>query len=137
MLEKLNGYSKIKVSGGSLSTHYFYNAETKETIHIITDDKEYGYREGLTSQEFTWEELDLIEKMEIDQETLKIYNYDNNIICEGQIVEVVKGRKIPKGYIGEIKKIYPYMDKYGRVQNYIAYFKDGNKTNIDNLKIIK
>ena len=73
----------------------------------------------------------------MDKVLLKIYNYDNNIITEGQLVEVVKGRKIPIGYIGEIKKIYPYMDKYGRVQNYIAYFKDGNKTNIANLKIIK
>ena len=137
MLEKLNGYSKIKVSAGSLSTHYFYNAETKETIHIITDDKEYGYRKGMTSQDFTWEELDIIEKMPIDGETLKIYNYDNNIICEGQLVEVVKGRKLPIGYKGIIKKIYPYKDKYGRVQSYTAYFEDGNKTNIDNLKIIK
>lgn len=137
MLEKLKGYSKIKVSGGSLSAHYFYNANTKHFISIITDDQEYGYRGGLTSQEFTWEELDLIEKIEIDQEVLKIYNFDQNIIAEGQLVEVVKGRKMPIGYKGIIKKIYPYKDKYGRVQSYTAYFGDGNKTNIDNLKIIK
>ena len=56
MLEKLNGYSKIKVSGGSLSTHYFYNSNTKHMISVITDDQEYGHREGLTSQDFTWAE---------------------------------------------------------------------------------
>ena len=137
MLEKLKEYSKIKEGSGSLSTHYFYNAKTKHLLHIITDDKEYGYREGLTSQEFTWEELDLIEKTPINKEALKIYNFDNNIIMEGQLVEVVKGRKMPIGYKGIIKKIYPYKDRYGRVQIYTAYFEDGQKTNIDNLKILK
>lgn len=136
LIIKLNGFRKINEDYSySLKTVDLYNPETKESKHIIVDDTEYQYGNGNINRDFTLDELELLRIMDIDEEALKQYNKDNNIIDIGSIIEVVKGRKYTKGTTGIVIKIVKYKDKYGRyVTDYI--FTD-NEMKIDCRNVIR
>ena len=122
--EELNekGFFKVSEGGGSYVTATYYNPMTKSCFHFCTRDYDYNGERDNDSLYYA----PICEAVKIE------YMHEQGIICEGDIVKVVKGRKVPIGTIAKVKKIYPYKDKYGRVQVYYAYLDNGMKTNIDN-----
>ena len=134
LIIKLNGFKKIDENYSySLKTVYLYNPETKESKHIIVDDTEYQYGDGNINKDFTLDELELLRTMDIDEEALKQYNKDNNIIDIGSIIEVVKGRKYTKGTTGAVVKIVKYKDKYGRYVTDYIFTDNGMKIDYRNV----
>ena len=118
-----NKFYKVSHDGGTLVTGMFFNPITMEEKSEVLRDYEYSDCRR---------DNDELYYMEIDEEVKRIWKHHHGAILEGDVVEVVKGRKIPIGYIGTVRKIYPYHDRYGRwVADYV-YFTDGQKTNIDN-----
>ena len=134
LIIKLNGFKKIAEDYSySLKTVYLYDPETKESKHIIVDDTEYQYGDGNINKDFTLDELELLRTMDIDEEALKQYNKDNNIIDIGSIIEVVKGRKYTKGTTGAVVKIVKYKDKYGRYVTDYIFTDNGMKIDCRNV----
>lgn len=136
----LEGYYKIKESRGSLVKVFMYNPDTKDLKSIIVDDYEYQYGDGFMDKYvdlYGFEYLEKIRNEPINEKILFKYNVDNDIICKGMMIEVVKGRKYKKGLRGIVEKIYPYKDKYGRwVADYIIT-DNGMKINMNNVEIVK
>lgn len=54
----------------------------------------------------------------------------------GDIIEVVKGRKFPKGQRFVFRKRYEFKDIYGRTQAFYCYTEDHQKVNSDNVIIV-
>ena len=137
LIIKLNGFRKIEEDYSySLKTVDLYNPETKESKHIIVDDTEYQYGEGNINRDFTLDELELLRTMDIDEEALKQYNKDNDVIDIGSIIEVVKGRKYTKGTIGTVIKIVEYRDRYKRYVTDYLFTDNGMKIDCRNVKRI-
>ena len=134
LIIKLNGFRKIDENYSySLKSINLYNPDTKESKHIIVDDTEYQYGDGNINKDFTLDELELLRTMDIDEEALKQYNKDNNIIDIGSIIEVVKGRKYTKGTTGAVVKIVKYKDKYGRYVTDYIFTDNGMKIDYRNI----
>ena len=134
LIIKLNGFRKIDENYSySLKSINLYNPDTKESKHIIVDDTEYQYGDGNINKDFTLDELELLRTMDIDEEALKQYNKDNNIIDIGSIIEVVKGRKYTKGTTGAVVNIVKYKDKYGRYVTDYIFTDNGMKIDYRNV----
>lgn len=122
-----NGFKKVVESSGTLVTAGFYNPSTDEFMQTVVRDYDYA--------DCSRDKDDLYD-MEIDKETERIYRHAKGEILENDLVMVLKGRKVPVGTVGTVKKIYPYKDKYGRIVAYYAYMDNGYKTNVDNLGLV-
>ena len=125
-----NKFYKVHTSGFSLTIATFYNPITKESfsrkVWDIDDDR------------LLWEDdIQELRDMPIDKEVQRMYYHHNGRILERDIVKVVKGRKMPVGYIGTVKEIKPYYDRYKRWQANYVYFADGQRTNINNCVLIE
>lgn len=122
----MEGFYKVAENGGTYVTGVFYNPETGEVKRELLRD--YDYADGSRDN-------DELYYMPINEEVRILWLHSMGRILVGDVVEVVKGRKIPIGTIGKVKDIRPYKDRYGRrVADYV-YFEDGTRTNIDNCKL--
>ena len=104
----MEGFFKVKQSGGSYVVAVFYNPYTGETRSECVRDYDYG---------------------DCSRDNDELY-------LAGDTVEVFKGRKVPKGTIATVKSIRPYYDRYGRWVADYAYFTDGQRTNIENCRLL-
>jgi hypothetical protein len=126
MLEK--GFYKIAQRGGTYIVATFYNPNTKEIINKCVRDYDY---------EDCSRDDDELYYMEINEDVKKIFMHDRGHILIGDMVKVVKGKTIEHGYIGEVKNIKEYRNKYGRwIADYI-YFNDGRKINRKNCILLE
>lgn len=124
-MENYNGFYKVSVNNGGVCSCTFFNPDTKESFSEIVWD--------IDDDRLLWDEkIQILRYLPLDYEVRKIWLHHNGIIVEGDTVEVIKGRKIPIGYIGIVKEIKPFRDKYGRWQADYIYFTDGKKTNYNN-----
>lgn len=122
------GFAKIYQDvSGSLITATFYNVETKERLNVVVRDYEYSDCSR---------DNNALYRMPIDEDALRRYNVDNNIVFEGATVVVVKGRKVPIGTVAKVEKIVPWCDCYGKVRTTYAYLDNGMRTNIHNCEVI-
>lgn len=139
--ESLKGFAKIdvRVAGGFVKVILF-NRTTKQTMEITVDDLEYGRdikieyakQYGCTVAEL--EELHY--NIAINEAAYKEYLHHIGIIHVGDMVEVYKGRKVAKGTISKVTNIYDYKDQYGRTQTTYAVLETGEKTNINNCRLV-
>lgn len=137
LIIKLEGFRKIGEDyRHSLKTAYLYNTDTKEYKSVIVDDTDYNYGDGMIDRNLNLDELEALKFMKIDIEAVRQYNKDNNIIDIGSVIEVVKGRKYPKGTIGTVTKITAYKDKYNRYVTDYLFTDSGIKIDIKNVKRI-
>lgn len=122
-MEIKKGFYKVFQSGGSYVTATFFNPETKEEYSKCVRDYDYADCSRDDDEGYN---------AEINEEARKAWKHHNGVICEGDKVKVVKGKKIPLGTIATVKSIYPYYDCYHRwIADYV-YFVEGGKTNINN-----
>ena len=125
MLE--NRFYKVSHQGGSYVTATLFNPVTKEYKTICVRD--YDYSDGSRDNDEYY-------YMEIDEEARREWLHFNNIICEGDVIEVVKGRTLPHGFRGTVRNLYDYKDRYGRYLATYAYFEEGGKINVSNCKLV-
>lgn len=122
-----NGFKKVAQSGSIFITAVFFNPETKETYNQCVRD--YDYADGSRDDDEAY-------YMPIDEEAVRAWKRFNGVIQVGDKVEVIKGRKVPIGTIAEVTDIYDWKDNYGRVQTRYAVLSNGQKTSVDNCKIV-
>lgn len=123
----LEGFYKVGHSGASFITNLFWNPATGETVSKCVRDYDYSDCSR---------DIDDLYYMEIDEEAKRNYQHSLGVILEGDTVMVVKGRKVPVGSVKQVRKIYPFKDKFGRwVADYL-YFTDGTKTNVNNCILV-
>ena len=126
-MESYNGFYKVGENNGGVCVGYFFNPDTKESFSKITWDIDRPYIND-------YEEIEILRYLPINEDVKKIWKRHNEILQEGDRIEVYKGRKVPKGTIAVITAIKPFYDKYHRWQCDYAYLDNGMKTNILNCK---
>lgn len=127
-MEFENKFYKVDEKGGSFVVATLFNPITKETDSVVVRD--YDYSDGSRDNDYWYD-------MPIDKAVRRVWLHHNGVILNGDLVEVVKGRKLAKGYVGRVQVIKSICDRYGRWVADYAYFEDGNRTNINNLKILE
>lgn len=129
-MENYNGFYKVAVDGFSLTRATFFNPSTMESFSKIVWDID---NDRLLDDE----EMQILRFLPINEEICKVWKHHNGQILVGDTARVIKGRKMPIGYIGIVEKIKPFYDRYGRWQANYIYFTDGQKTNYNNCELIK
>ena len=124
----MEGWAKIAQDGGIFITGTFWNSQLKETVSLVLRDYEYN---DLSRDN------DYLYFMQVDSEAIRDYKKFKGIIQDGDKVKVIKGRTLPKDFVGTVKEVYPVKDRYGRfVANYIR-FTTGEKINVANVELIR
>lgn len=122
-----NGWRKVYQSGGSYAVAVLFNINTKESITITVRDYDYAYGSRANVDWYY---------APVDETAAKMLRYKFGIIEAGDMVKVVRGRKVQKGYTGRVIKIQPIRDIYGRRVADYAVFEDGTRTNVDNCELV-
>ena len=122
-----NGWRKIAQNGGTFVIATLYNILTGDEENIVVRDYDYGDCSR---------DCDYWYNASIDADALRAYNRKHGIIQPGERVMVVKGRNIPRGYVGKVVKVYPVYDRYQRWVADYCRFEDGKKTNVGNCVLI-
>lgn len=125
MLE--NRFYKVSHNGGTYVTGLFVNPITWETKTYCLRD--YDYDDGSRDN-------DELYYMPINEEAAEAWRKHLGIVGVGDVVMVVKGRKIPHGTIAKVARITEWKDCYGRVQTIYAVFEDGRRTSVYNCAIV-
>lgn len=126
--DDMEGWAKISQGGSTFITARFWNSYLKEDVYLVTRD--YDYDDCHNDNDYLY-------NMSVDEEALREYKKHNGIIQEGDRVKVVKGRTLPKGFIGVVKSRYNIFDRYGRyVTDYLRFY-SGEKINIANVELVR
>lgn len=127
----LQGFYKIRHNGGTFVTGLFFNPFTLETGTKVLRD--YDYSDGSRDN-------DSLYYMPINYEVEKIFAHLLGWLFKGDLVEVFKGRKVPKGTTGTITGFRYWKDCYGRIQTTYALIHTSTgedvKTSITNCRLL-
>ena len=129
-MENYKGFYKVNEDNGGVCVGTFWNPETKESFSKITWDIDRPYINDD-------EEIEILRYLPINKEVRSAWLHYNGIIQINDVVEVVKGRKVPIGTIAKVIDKKPYKDRYGRTQAIYLYFDNGMRTNENNCVLCK
>lgn len=118
-----DGWRKVSHEGGSYVVGVLYNILTGDEVSLCLRD--YDYADGSRDND-DWYYAD------IDAGALRDWRHKHGAILAGDMVKVVKGRKIEKGFTGVVESVYPVYDRYGRSVATYVRLGDGRSTNISN-----
>lgn len=127
-MKNYKGFYKVAENNGGVCVCTFFNPDTLASFSKITWDID---NDRLLDDE----EIQILRYLSIDEDIRILWKHHNGCILVGDTVEVFKGRKMPVGYIGKVKAIRPFYDRYGRWQANYIYFEDGQRTNENNCKL--
>ena len=122
------GFFKVKQDGGTFICATFFNPATGEEFSECVRD--YDYSDCSRDN-------DELYYMPINEDVFRQWQHHHGVILEGDVIQVVKGRKVPVGTVATVRKKYPFKDKYGRFCTMYLYLDNGMKTNIDNCILVK
>lgn len=122
------GFFKVAQEGGTYIVATFFNPDTKEVFTKCVRD--YDYSDCSRDD-------DELYYMPINEKVRHMYLNYNGVICIGDMVKVVKGRKVPIGTVGVVVDLKPWRDKYGRVQTVYAYLHNGYKASVANCVLVE
>lgn len=129
-LEKYKGFYLVDTDGFSVTYGKFFNPTTKERFEKrIWDNDDWRV-------ENEPEVRALRALPHATEAVMKAYYRHIGKIQVGDLVEVYKGRKIPKGYRGKVVKIWTWYDQYNRPKTTYVNFADGQKTSISNCRLV-
>ena len=130
-LKQYEGFYLVNTDGFSVTYGTFFNPTTKERFtKRIWDNDDWRVENE--------PEVQALRALPRPDETvMKAYYRFIGKIQVGDLVEVYKGRKVPRGYKGVVVKIWNWRDQYGRSQTTYVNFADGQKTNIDNCRLVE
>lgn len=125
-------FYKVSEAGGTYVVALLYNPVTHETKTECVRD--YDYDDGRNdNDELYYTPID----MEAKEHYRKWCNSQHlGFLKAGDVVEVVKGRKIPHGTVAKVRRVYDWRDCYGRLKNTYAEFEDGRRTSEWNCRIV-
>lgn len=130
-LKQYEGFYLVNTDGFSVTYGTFFNPTTKERFtKRIWDNDDWR-----VENEPEVQALRMLPRP--DETVMKAYYHFIGKIQVGDLVEVYKGRKIPKGYRGVVVKIWDWRDQYGRSQTTYVNFQDGQKTSISNCRLVE
>ena len=130
-MNKHKGFFLVNTDGFSVTYGTFFNPTTKERFtKRIWDNDDWR-----VENEPEVQALRALPRP--DEAVMKAYYRSIGKIQVGDLVEVYKGRKIPKGYRGVVVKIWDWRDQYGRSQTTYVNFQDGQKTSIYNCRLVE
>ncbi len=124
------GFYLVKTEGFSVSYGTFFNPTTKEKFERCIWDIDDPRVENEP-------EVRALRALPRSDAAARAYWRHVGKIQVGDLVEVYKGRKVPKGYRGVVVKIWDWRDCYGRSQTTYVNFADGQKTNISNCRLVE
>lgn len=134
-----DGFFKMEpnTNSYSLSTAIFYNPNTdivqSRIVMDSDDDRNYELYKEIYNMPYCKDEQ-VIAYYEKAQRKLK---HKIGMFMVGDLVKIVKGRKLPIGDIKQIKSFYDWQDRFGRVQARYVIFTDDTKTNKENCSLYK
>ena len=123
------GFYKVKEEGSRYRTATFFNPYTGQHFTESWDsDNDQDYYDDFKSE---------MRDVPLNKDALWVWNRSNGVVQNGDKIQVVKGRTIPKGTEAKVEAIRPIKDKYGRKVADYAYLDNGQKINIANVKIVE
>ena len=130
-LKQYEGFYLVNTDGFSVTYGTFFNPTTKERFtKRIWDNDDWRVENE--------PEVQALRALPYASEAvMRAYYRFIGKIQVGDLVEVYKGRKIPKGYRGEVVKIWTWYDQYRRPQTTYVVFPDGQKTSISNCRLVE
>ena len=126
--ENMSGFYKVEQIGGTFITATFFNPITSETVTKVVRD--YDYSDCSRDD-------DELYHMPIDKAVRRAWMHHNGHILEGDLVEVVKGRKVRIGTVAKVVKIKAIRDRYNRWVADYAVFETGVSTNVKNCRLFQ
>lgn len=120
------GYYKAAQTGLSLITATYYNVHTRETLDFTVRD--YDYSDCSRDNDPLYYDP-------IDPTAQRMYLHDRGLLLAGDMVTVIKGRKVPVGTVARITRIRPIYDRFGRHVADYADLDNGKATNVNNLEL--
>lgn len=123
----LSGFAKVNEEGGTFVLAVFYNPETKEYQSVIVRDYDY-FDKSRDDDELYY--------IPIDEDVRRIWMHDNGHILVGDLVVVEKGRNVRIGTVAYVNAIRPVYNKYHRVVNHSVYLSSGEKTYLNNIRLV-
>ena len=115
---------------------YFINKDTLEVKGVCYDWQDYEYSDPSMRDEHDY----YIERLGVNKFASKLQEYaklleeqKNKNFCKGAIIEVIKGRKLPKGLTGVVKDTSFIHDCYKRCQGEYLHLTDGTRINKNNV----
>ena len=91
-MNNYKGFFKVNENNGGVNVCTFFNPETKEEFSKIVWDID---NDRLLEDD----EIQILRYLTIDNDAVIAWKHFNNAFVVGDNVEVIKGRKIPKGTI--------------------------------------
>lgn len=91
-MDSYNGFYKVGVNGGGVEVCTFFNPETKESFSKIVWDIDNDHL-------LFDDEIQILRFLPVNEKAVIAWKHYNKMFVVGDNVEVVKGRKIPKGTI--------------------------------------
>ncbi len=122
-----NKFYKVSHTGGTYVTGMFYTPITKEEKNEVLRD--YDYSDCSRDN-------DELYYMDINEEVRAEWLHNRGVILVGDNAKVIKGRTIEHGFVGTVKAIHDFKDRYGRWIATYLYFTDGRKINKDNCELV-
>lgn len=126
-MDNLNGFYKVDQTGGTYIVATFFNPETKEEKTCCVRDYDYA--------DCSRDNDDLY-YMPINEDMKIEWLHYRGVILPGDVIQVVKGRKVPIGTVAKVADKRPYKDRYGRIQAIYLYLDNGMKTNENNCVLV-
>ena len=122
-----NRFYKVSHTGGTYVTGMFFNPVTGEEKSELLRD--YDYSDCSRDN-------DELYYMPIDEEVRTAWLHTRGVILVRDQAKVVKSRTIEHGFVGTIRAIHDFTDRYGRTQATYLYFTDGRKINKNNCELV-
>ena len=122
-----DGWRKVAENGASFVVATLYNILTGDETTVIVRDYDYA---DCSRDNDAWYDAP------IDKAARRAWYHKHGVITDGSRAMVIKGRKVPAGYVGVVDRIKAIKDRYGRwVADYVI-FSDGKATNMDNCVLV-
>ena len=120
-----SGYFKVAENGSCYISATFFNPITKDSYSVCVRD--YDYDDCSRDD-------DVLYYMPINEDVRRDYLHHLGVILVGDVVKVIKGRKLPIGMVGTVTAKREITDKYGRwVADYVV-LDNGKSTNVGNVE---
>lgn len=121
----MSNWYKIEQFGSTTVVAIFFNVVTKEERLLIVKD--------IFSDN---ERLKKYYEMPISEEAVIEWKHSKGVLLQGDVVEVVRGRKVPKGIRCTITDTYPIYNKYDKQIGTYVVLDNYWHTNIKNVQLV-
>lgn len=124
-----SGYVLASVDRGGVTTVTMWNPLTDDTVTFVADDVDRP------AGEFPYRRVTAWTRFGGSAEVEAMWNRRHGIISEGDVVEVFKGRKFPKGMRATVAGFYTWHGSHGVTAEYVVTT-EGDRIPTGNVRIV-